>query len=99
MGASVVTHGDPAPVFKAPEHVLDFMALFVEGLIVIIADFAVFLRWNAGRNSLFHQGLPEPVGIISAVAQPFVPDSAGNIPFFSRLAAVRWALRCVASIT
>lgn len=26
------------------------------------------------------------------------PDMAGNIPFFSRLAAVRWALRCVASI-
>jgi len=26
------------------------------------------------------------------------PDTAGNIPFLSRLAAVRWAFRCVASI-
>ena len=26
------------------------------------------------------------------------PDMAGNIPFSSRLEAVRWALRCVASI-
>jgi hypothetical protein len=26
------------------------------------------------------------------------PDTTGNIPFFSRLAAVRCALRCVASI-
>jgi len=25
-------------------------------------------------------------------------DTAGNIPFLSRLAAVRWAFRCVASI-
>src|SRR5690606_27630776 len=26
------------------------------------------------------------------------PDTTGNIPFLSRLAAVRWAFRCVASI-
>lgn len=26
------------------------------------------------------------------------PDTTGNIPFFRRLAAVRWAFRCVASI-
>lgn len=31
----------------------------------------------------------------SALGQP---DTAGNIPFLSRLAAVRWTFRCVASI-
>ncbi len=41
MGAAVVAHGDPAPVFETPEHILDFMALFIEGFVVRDLELAV----------------------------------------------------------
>ena len=38
-------------------------------------------------------------GMESGVQPAFsAPDVTGNIPFLSRLEAVRWALRCVVSI-
>lgn len=47
MGAAVVAHGDAAPVFESPEHVLDFMALFVESFVIFNESFTV----AAGRNA------------------------------------------------
>lgn len=43
MRAPVVTHGDPAPVFDAAEHVFDFVSLLVENS-TIPAFFYDFLR-------------------------------------------------------
>ena len=40
MCASVVAHGDAAPVLEAAEHVLDAVALSVEGLVVRDRDLA-----------------------------------------------------------
>ncbi len=51
MSAAVVTHGDAAPVFDFGEHVLDFMTLFVELLIVTDTASAVFAGWNARSNA------------------------------------------------
>ena len=69
MGASVIAHGDSAPVFETPEHILDFVALFVERFIVLDLDFAVLPWRDAGRNAFFDQGISEPVGIITAIRQ------------------------------
>ena len=48
---------------------------------------------NQGQAVLIHHGVK--LGIQTT---PGAPDTAGNIPFLSRLAAVRWAFRWVASI-
>lgn len=69
MGAAIVPHGDAAPVFEATEHDLDFMALFIQGFIVVDRDFAVLFTRNAGRDPLLHQSHPEPVGIIPPIGQ------------------------------
>jgi hypothetical protein len=133
--AAVIACCDAPPVLEFSEHVFDFMALFVERFIVFDLDFAVRFRRDAGRNTLFHERGPEPVGIIPAIRQQGfclrqnrqqqsralviahlafgeqhddrssvaiangmkfrvqaalrATDTAGNIPFFSRQAAVR----------
>lgn len=69
MCAAVVSRGDPAPVFESGEHVLDFMTLFIKGPVILNVDFAVFLRRDAGCNSLCTQGYPEPVGIITPICE------------------------------
>ncbi len=43
MGASVVAGVDPAPVLEFSEHVLDPMALVIEGCVVRDGHFAVGL--------------------------------------------------------
>ena len=48
---------------------------------------------NQGQAVLIHHGMK--LGVQPALG---APDTAGNIPFLSRLAAVRWAFRWVESI-
>jgi hypothetical protein len=43
VGASVIAGVDAPPVFQAPEHDLDFMALSIEDSVVWDVDFAVGL--------------------------------------------------------
>ena len=69
MGASVVAGMDTAPVFQLTEHVLDFMAMVVERAILEDRHFAVRLRRNAGCNAAFGQGVAEPSGIVTSVAE------------------------------
>ena len=69
MGAAVITHGDPAPVFDAPEHVFDFVALLVERFIIRELYPAVFSWRDAGRYSSFDKRLPEPVCVIAAICK------------------------------
>jgi hypothetical protein len=40
MGTSVVSSGDATPVFDAAEHILDVVALSVEGFVVWQFDFS-----------------------------------------------------------
>ena len=144
MCAAIIACCDPPPVFEFPEHVLHFVALFVEGGVAFDLSLPVFPRRNARRDALVLQGFSELIGIIATIrekvfgrwqgiddqpsafviahlplwqkhdegttvtitdsmefgVQPAfcLADTAGNAPFLSRLAAVRWALRCVASI-
>ena len=48
MGVPVITRCDSTPILEPPKTVFDLVALFVEGLIVVMLDFAVLFRRNAG---------------------------------------------------
>ena len=68
MGAPIIARCDPAPIFEPSEAVFDLVTLFVKRLIVMMLDFAVLFRRDARLDSLFDQGLAEPVAIITAIA-------------------------------
>jgi hypothetical protein len=65
VGATVVTGVDSPPVFKAPEHVFDSVALSVEDSVMRDRDFAV----GAGGDFAFRQGVAEPVGVLAPVGR------------------------------
>ena len=65
MCASVISGCDPPPVLELAEHVLDIVALFVEGGVVFDLALAVFLWRDTKLNALAQQGLSEPVGVIT----------------------------------
>jgi hypothetical protein len=52
VGASVVAHCDPAPVLELGEHVLDAMALLIEGSVIGDGLLAAFGRRGAGFGPL-----------------------------------------------
>ena len=144
MGASIIACGDAPPVLELGEHVLDFVALLRERLVIGQRDFPAFGRGNARLAASFCDSLPEPIAIITTVGKEYfgwlqdlkdqprtlviahlplaehqdkglaltiadgvelrvqaafcAPNATGNSPFFKRLAAVRCAFKCVASI-
>jgi len=69
MSASVISSCDTPPILEASEHILDFMALFIEDFIILYFLLPVFLWWNTRRDALIDQCLPEPIGVISFVGQ------------------------------
>ena len=73
MGAAVISCGYAPPVFEPAEHVVDLMALFIEGFAVSGRMVAPFSWWNAGRYSLGFQRGSEFVAVI-----PLVTDQAGS---------------------
>ena len=135
MSATVVARCDASPVFQAPEHVFDKVALAILPWVVSKGDLAVPLWRDTRFDAAFDQGAAKPVAVISPVPGedfgswqggqkdpcPFViahlafgqkqdqgfavligdgvqlrvqaalgpADTAGNRPFFKRLAAVR----------
>lgn len=68
MGASVVACYDAPPVLELGEHVLDFVALLVEALVIIAGLFSVLPAWDAGRDVPGCQLIAEPVAVIAPVA-------------------------------
>lgn len=69
MGAAVIAHGNSSPVFEPPEHIFDFMALFIEGFIIGHGVFPVLLWRDAGLNAFVDQGGAQPVGVIAAISE------------------------------
>ena len=47
MGATVVSGADLPPVFEAPEHVFDLVALFIEDGVMRDGDFPIGFRGDA----------------------------------------------------
>ena len=71
MSASVVAHGNAPPVLEPAEHVLDFVALFIEDTVIFVLYFAVFSWRDAGCHTFLDQGISEPVSIIAAIRKQF----------------------------
>jgi hypothetical protein len=67
--ASVVSGMDASPVLDAAEHVFDFVSLPVEELVVFDGLFSVRLWGNAGLDTLDGEGVAEPVGVVTFVAE------------------------------
>ena len=79
MGATVVS-GVDAPVFEAPEHVFDFVALLLEEGVVGDRGFAVGFRRNAGADAAVGEGGAEPIGVVILVGQELLGlGMAGSI--------------------
>ncbi len=56
-------------VFSIPAFAgTSFVALFVEGLVVVMLDLAIPFRRDARLDPPFDQGFAEPVAVIAAVA-------------------------------
>ena len=72
MGVAVVSGCDAAPVFDSAKDVLDLVALAVEVFVVVVLDIAVLARRNAWGYAALGQGRPEPVAVITFVAQQFL---------------------------
>ncbi len=72
MCASVVSGSDAPPVLDPAEDVLDFVALTVEVLVVLVLDLAVFPWWDARGDAAFGQCGPKPVAIITFVGEQFL---------------------------
>jgi hypothetical protein len=68
VGASVVSGCNTSPVLEFSEHVLDFVALSVEGFVIIEGAFSVFPVGNAGCGAAFGQLLPEPGTVIASIS-------------------------------
>ena len=60
MGASVVAGVDAAPVLEPAEHVLDSVALFVQGGVVRDRGFAVGFGGDACGDFAVRERLAEP---------------------------------------
>jgi hypothetical protein len=69
VGASVVSGGDASPVLDATEDILDFVALPVEQLVIVVLDLAVRLWRDTRRDALGDQSIPEPVAVIAFITQ------------------------------
>ncbi len=69
MCASVVTDVDAPPVLESAEHVFDLVALAIERIVVLDWDLAVELGGYAGGNAPGGDGLAEPVGVVTSVAE------------------------------
>ena len=69
MCASIVAGCYATPVFQSAERVLDPVTLPIEDLVVGQGDLPVSGRWNAGLDSTVAQPFPEPVAVVSAIAE------------------------------
>jgi hypothetical protein len=71
VSATVVAHGDPAPVLEAAKRVLDAMTLAIEGSVVGQRGCARPGRWDAWRDAALTQSRSKPVAVVATVAEQF----------------------------
>jgi hypothetical protein len=69
MCASIVARGDAPPVFQFGEHVLDLMALAMEGFIIVEWLLAAFGWRDTGYGALISQRVAEPGAIVAAIGK------------------------------
>jgi hypothetical protein len=69
MRASVVAGRDAPPVLEPCEHILDFVALLIERLVIGQRDFPAFGGGYARLAASFGESIPEPIAIITTVGK------------------------------
>ena len=69
MGTAIVAGRDASPILEPCEHILDFVALLIERLVVGRRDFPAFGRRNAGLAASSAQGGPEPIAVIATIGK------------------------------
>ncbi len=67
MGTAVISCCHASPIFKSAKHVLNFMALFIQGFVEVGRKVTALSRRDAGRYSLGEQCGPELVAVIPLV--------------------------------
>lgn len=77
VSSSVVSGVYAPPVLESSEHVLDLVALAVEDRIVRDLRIAVGFRQSAGFDLARGQGLAEPVGVVTLVAEQDLGPTEG----------------------
>jgi hypothetical protein len=68
VGAPVVAGGDAPPVLELGEHILDFVALLIERLIIGQRDFPAFGGRDAGLAASFGESFSKPIAVIAPVS-------------------------------
>ena len=71
MGTTIITRGNPAPIFESTKHDFYLMPLFIQLPVIGHRSFPTASAWNTRRDSLIGQGFAEPVGIIASIRQKF----------------------------
>jgi hypothetical protein len=80
MGATVVSGVDATPIFEAPEHVFDLVALLIEEGVIGDGDLPIGFRGDAGGDAALCQGGAEPIGVVALVGKKLLAlGMAGNI--------------------
>ena len=68
VGAPVVAGGDAPPILELGEHILDFVALLVERLVIGQRGFPAFDGRDARLAASFDKSLSKPVAVIAPVS-------------------------------
>ena len=68
MGAAIVAGVDASPILQPAEHVLDAVALAIDGSIVRDRHFSIGLRRDARIDTAGRQSVAEPVGVVSPIS-------------------------------
>src|SRR5207248_6921150 len=66
--AAVVAGGDAARVLEFGEHVLDFVALLIERLVIGQRDFPAFGGRNARLAASFGESFSKPIAVIAPIS-------------------------------
>lgn len=69
MRAAVIAHGDTSPIFESAQHILDFVALFIELLVIRDGHFPILSGRGTGAEASLLQSIAEPICIIPAISK------------------------------
>jgi hypothetical protein len=67
--ASVIACCDAPPVFELGEHVLYFVALAIQGFVIVECLLAIFGWRDARYGALIGQSIAKPVAVVTAIAK------------------------------
>lgn len=88
MGASVVSCGNAPPVFELGEHILDFVALFIERLVIVDCQLSVLSARDTWRDAPCGRLITEPVAVVAAISD----ECLGPGQLLQYLARSLWSL-------